>query len=359
GVPPVSSPPFPGWLPSANSAQGPGLFGGLFSGTPASGPPVFGPGNPGFGPPAYGTPSFPAEAYPAGSPNTLFPGGLFSGGSFAGASGGVYTAARRFQGPRVRYGWVHDGDGSSDLEMNELDTSLVFAYPNFLYTGQPLYVVPSFGLHLLDGPDGSTGADLPPQLYNAFLDTGWQSDPAQLIGADLGLRVGVFSDFETTNSDSLRVLGKGLVTFRLTPYTTLKAGAYYLDRNEVKWLPAGGLLYQPTPYTRYDLFFPQPKLAHYWRTIGTQDVWAYLAADYGGGAWTITRANGEEDNVDINDYRLLAGLEWGRNDLIRMGRHTGFVEVGYVFEREVRYKENPQDDFSPGSTVMIRLGLGY
>lgn len=359
GVPPVSSPQFPGWLPNANSTQGPGLFGGLFSGSPASATPNFGVGNPGFGQPAYGAPSFPPEAYPSGSPNTLFPGGLFNGGSFAGASGGAYNSYRRFQGPRIRYGYLHDGDGPDDLEMNDIDTSLVFAFQNFLYSGQPIYVVPSFGLHLLDGPAGSGGADLPPQLYDAFLDTGWQSDPAQLIGADVGLRVGVFSDFETANSDSLRVLGKGLVTFRLTPYSTVKAGVYYLDRNEVKWVPAGGLLYQPNPYARYDLFFPQPKLSHYCRTIGTQDVWAYLAGDYGGGAWTVTRSNGEEDNVDINDLRVIVGLEWGRSELIRTGRHVGFAELGYVFDREVRYKENPQDDFSPGSTFMLRLGLGY
>jgi hypothetical protein len=374
GLPPVSPSQFPGWLPSANSAQGPGLFGGMFSGTPASGTPTFGAGNPGFGPPsyetspygasAYGAPSFPPEAYPAGSPNTLFPGGLFSGGSFAGASGAAYSSNRFFQGPRIRYAWLYDGNGPNDLQMQDIDTSLVFAFQNFLYSGQPIFIVPSFGLHLLDGPDGANAgrSDLPGQLYDAFIDAGWQSDPTQLLGADIGLRVGVFSDFESTSDDSIRVLGKGLVHFRLTPYSTLKAGIFVLDRNEVNVIPAGGLLYQPTPFTRFDLFFPQPKLSQYCRTIGTQDVWGYIAGDYGGGAWTIERANGDVDGVDINDFRVLAGFEWGRSDLIRTGRHTGFFEVGYVFEREVLYNShtsaNPQN-FEPGNTIMLRFGLGY
>jgi hypothetical protein len=315
GVAPVTSPQFPGWLPSSSSNQNPGMFGGLFNATPTSGTPTFGAGNPGFNTSPYGSPysapAFPPEAYPAGSPNSLFPGGLFSGGSLAGASGGAYNSYRLFQGPRLRHAWISDGKGGDALEMNDTDASLVFAFPNFLYSGQPVYVVPSFGLHLLDGPDGSSGADLPPQLYDAFVDTGWQSDPNRLIGADLGLRVGVFSDFESTDNDSIRVLGKGIFNFRLTPYSTVKAGVYYIDRNETKLLPAGGLLYQPTPFTRFDIFFPQPKLSQYFTTLGTQDLWAYLAADYGGGAWTITRTNGEKDNIDINDIRVMLGVEWG------------------------------------------------
>jgi hypothetical protein len=342
GVAPVTSPTpqFPGWLPGAT--------------------PTFGPGNPGFDSPSgFGAPAFPSSAYPAGSPNTLFPGGLFGSGGSMGASGGAYNAYRLFQGPRFRYGWLADGDGSDDVEMHDIDTSLVFAFPNFLYSGQPVYVVPSFGLHLVDGPAGSTNADLPAQLYDAFLDTGWQSDPNQLIGADLGLRVGVFTDFENTSSDSLRILGKGLVTFRLTPYSTVKAGVVYLDRNRVKLLPAGGLLYTPTPLTRYDISFPQPKLSQYFTTVGTKDVWAYLAADYGGGSWAIQRDDGRKQSVDINDIRVLLGVEWGRSDLIRTGRTTGFFEVGYVFDREVIYKEARSEDIDPGSTFMLRAGFGY
>ena len=351
GAAPIASPQFPGWLSGANTGFG-------------SGPETFGAGNPGFGTSPYGTqnfqsPAFPSSAYPAGSPNTLFPGGLFSGGSFSGASSGAYNPVRKFQGPRVRYGWLSDGNGGDDVQMHDIDTSLVFAWPNFLQSGQPLYVVPSFGLHLIDGPDGSTGADLPPQLYDFFVDSGWQSDPTQLIGADLGLRVGVFNDLENTSSDGVRILGKAIATFRLTPYSTVKAGVVYLDRNRVKLLPAGGLLYQPTPLTRYDISFPQPKLSQYFTTLGTQDVWGYLGADYGGGSWAIQRADGRKNNIDINDIRVLLGLEWGRSDLIRTGRHTGFAEVGYVFAREVLYEQNREDDIEPGSTFMLRLGFGY
>jgi hypothetical protein len=363
GAAPVSSPQFPGWLPGASSNQSPGTFGGMFGAAPASAPAPFGAGNPGFGPSPYGSPglsapTFPPEAYPAGSPNTLFPGGLFTGGSFAGASGGSYNPVRLFQGPRLRHAWINDGNGGEDVEINSTDASLVFAFPNFLYSTQPIYIVPSFGLHLLDGPNESKGNDLPAQLYDAFVDFGWQSDPNQMIGADLGLRVGVFSDFESTSEDSIRVLGKAIFKFRLTPYSTVKAGVYYIDRNDVDWVPAFGLLYIPTPNTRYDLFFPQPKLSHYFTTLGTQDLWAFVAAEYGGGAWTITRSNGDEEDIDINDIRVTLGVEWGRSDIIRNGSRTGFAEIGYVFNREVIYSRSGKS-FEPDDSFMFRLGVGY
>lgn len=376
-APQPSSTEFPGWLPRGAA------------------PPTFGPGNPGFstegmgypglGQTAYGAPpssyspygaqpyasqpymnpglpppAFPPEAYPSNIPQTLFPGGVYGGGSLLPSSPlGNFGVMRLFQGPRLRHGWLRGGDGDKSVQINETDASLVFACPNFLYSGQPIYLAPSFGLTLFDGPHSSTGADLPGQAYSAFMDTAWQSDPNQMLSVDLGLRLGVFSDFDAHSSDSFRVLARGLGHFRLSPYSTFKAGVYYLDRDRVQWLPAVGILYQPTPTKRYDLFFPEPKISRYLTTLGTQDLWGYVAGEYGGGSWTMRRENGDDDLVDINDIRVLLGLEWGRNDLIRQGRRTGFFEAGYVFSREIKYKRNRGDNLDLNDTIMLRLGIGY
>jgi hypothetical protein len=37
----------------------------------------------------------------------------------------------------------------------------------------------------------------------------------------------------------------------------------------------------------------------------------------------------------------------------------GFVEAGYVFEREVIYDVVPADNFDPSDTFMLRGGLYY
>jgi hypothetical protein len=355
-------------------AMGPGIGSGTTIGSwfnqwtgntasfPASPPPVaFGAGMPsGY---AGAPPSYPSGVYPQSSPPVLFPGG---GGGYGGGAGyynpitefAMPAAVKFFQGPRFQYAYLGSGDGSYDLGINELETSLAFAFPNFLWSGQPIYVLPSFSLDMWSGPSG-VSADLPGQVYEAFLDAGWQTNPNNILGLETGLRVGVFTDFDTMNSDSLRVMGQALGKFRLSPQTTLKAGVMYIDRNEIKILPAGGILWQPNPYSRWDLYFPEPKISKYCRTIGTQDVWGYVAGEFGGGSWTIQRANGTDDSVDINDFRLLLGFEWGRSDLIRAGRRTGFIEGGWVFNREVVYDRNPADNFDPASTFLVRLGIGY
>ena len=191
------------------------------------------------------------------------------------------------------------------------------------------------------------------------MDVGWQSDPNQIFSTELGVRVGAFTDFDTFNSDSIRVLGKALAHFRLSPVSTFKLGVYYVDRNKVKLLPAAGILWQPNPFTRLDLFFPRPKISRYWRTVGTRDVWWYLSGDYGGGAWTVSRRDGSEDNVDINELRAMFGMEWGSSDLLRAGRRTAFMEIGYAFDREIEYRNNPLDNIDPDDGIVFRLGIGY
>jgi hypothetical protein len=128
------------------------------------------------------------------------------------------------------------------------------------------------------------------------------------VGTEIGFRIGVYSDFHTLNENSLRIQGLGLGVFRLTPTMTFKLGAMYLDRNKIKILPAGGLLWTPTPQVRFDFFFPQPKLSAYLTTVGKHELWWYLAGEYGGGAWTIQRTDGTSDRIDINDIRTSAGI---------------------------------------------------
>ena len=350
-------PSYPASAPMSSALNGPSL-----NGPYATPPPIVSPqpvpnvyGAPG----GFGTPTYPSTIYPSGSPSTLFPSGIIGSPAFSGDANSVFSVYRFFQGPRFRYTYVGGGNGAKDLSTNDFDASVAFAFPNFLYSSQPLFVVPSFSLSLWDGPDGSTGADLPANAYGGFLDFGWQTDPNQMFGAEVGVRVGAFTDFDTFNSDSIRIIGKGLGSFRITPSSTLKLGVYYLDRVDWKLLPAGGILWQPTPHRRWDIFFPQPKVSCYCRTIGTQDVWWYLAGDYGGGSWTIKRDSGASDRIDINDLRVMVGTEWGRSDLIRFGRRTAFMELGYVFDREIVYESDRSDNISPGSAFMFRAGIGY
>ncbi len=292
--------------------------------------------------------------------NSPFGNGWFNNGNPNGPlfNSGTPQPLRFFLGPRLRHSWVEAGDSPTSLETNDTDVSLVFAIPNILGSTQPLYIVPSFSFHTFEGPRAAQ-ADIPANAYSAFLDVGWESDPVRTFGAELGVRTGVFTDFDTFTSDSFRVMGKGLGRVRLTPNATLRAGVYYIDRNRYKLVPAGGILWIPNPDTRFDIFFPEPKLAHYLNTLGTTDVWWFVTGYYGGGTWTVKRASGQKDSIDINEMRIALGLEFGRNDLIRQGRRLGFFEIGYAFNRELLFKARPMDNTDLKEGLVLRAGVGY
>jgi hypothetical protein len=294
--------------------------------------------------PTYGPP--PAPPFPPGNPQYVFPSGTPQAFDLS-------QSIRFIQDVRLRHTWLEGDDDPNDLDINDSELAVTFTLPNFLTTGQPLFISPAFALHVWDGPKFSS-ADLPSQAYSAYLDFQWASDPNLQLGAELGFRVGVYSDFNTMNEDSLRIQGLGLGVARLTPTMTFKIGVMYLDRNQVKILPAGGLLWTPTPQVRFDIFFPQPKLAAYLTTVGRHELWWYLAGEYGGGAWTIERTDGSSDQIDINDIRISAGLEWSGPR-----GFTGFFEAGFVFEREVIYVVTPSDSFDPDDTFMLRAGFSW
>ncbi len=344
-------------------------------GTPPNTTPVFGGSNSNVAPwrqtnpfsgstagPGYGTPNpySPVNPYgslnnqpynsPFGAPdNSLFPNG-FNNGAQPYDWNNVY---KLFQDLRLRETYVIDGDEPTDLSINDIETSITMTVPNFLFTQQPLYLTPAFALHLWDGPYGIS-ADLPANAYSAYLDSQWSTNPQLQLGAELGVRVGVYSDFKTFNSHSFRVQGMGLGTLKLTPTVTAKLGVMYINRNQVKLLPAGGFVWQPNPKTRFDIFFPQPRFSQMITNLNQGELWWYVNGEYGGGAWTIQRTAGTNDRIDINDIRVGLGLEWhGPKDL------DLFFEGGFVFYREVVYVDNPLDTFKPGDGYYVRGGISF
>ncbi len=140
----------------------------------------------------------------------------------------------------------------------------------------------------------------------------------------------------------------------MNQYTVGKLGVEYLDRVNVKLLPAVGLYMTPNPDMKFDLYFPKSKLAHRIPNFADIEAWAYVGAEYGGGSWAIERRDGTRDQADINDVRAYVGLEW-------MGtrRATGFFEVGYAFERELLYRSNALNSLELQDTMMIRSGIAF
>jgi len=259
-----------------------------------------------------------------------------------------------FQGLQATYTWL-PRSGRDGLGVSEAELSTVFgvALPG---GGAPLKITPAFAARLWDGPDSSAGfarPDLPPRIYDLSLDVGWRPRLAEWLFADLGITPGLYGDFAEINEHTLRLRGRSLGIVAFSPQLQIVAGLLYVNRNNTKLLPAGGVLWSPDDATHLELVFPQPKVSRRLLTTEGGQWWGYVAGEFGGGAWEIERADGRPDSVDYRDIRVLIGLEH-LNDAGVKWR----AELGYVFGRRLDYT-SATPDFRPGDTVLLRAGLRY
>jgi hypothetical protein len=243
----------------------------------------------------------------------------------------------------------------NDFGVNRLELSATFAFPMMYDIQTPLLVTPGFAFNWLQGPLSSAPGDpdLPPRVYDAYLDLAWFPHPYDWLGLELGFRPGIFTDFNHVDSDSLRLMGRGAADIAIAPDMDVVLGAAYLDRVDVKILPVIGIYYRPSPDWDVYAVFPNPKIRKFLASVGTTKWWGYAAGEYGGGSWTVSRDQGP-DRVDYNDIRVIGGLEFETQSQVR-----GHIEVGFVFNREIVFDSQDPPDFKPSDTVMLRTGVNF
>jgi hypothetical protein len=299
---------------------------------------------------------------PFAPPGSLPPPGLSSqpsAGIFP-AIGETWNQARRFlEVVSVDAVWM-PGDGAKELGLTDIELTASFSIP-LRDLRWPVLVTPGFAFQFWNGPEGPP-YELPPRTYEAFLDAQWHPQLSEIVGAELGVRVGVYSDFEEWVEECLRIQGRGLGVITLSPDLKLKLGAWYLDRNRINLLPAGGLVWTPTSDARIEAVFPNPRIALRLPGYSTVEWWFYFRGEYGGDAWTVdldTPGYGPHPyEIDYNDIRIGLGVEFTTVRQLR-----GLLEIGGAVGREVLYIEPigqpPIPTFRPSSTVFFRGAVAY
>lgn len=338
------------------------------------GPQTYAVPQPGITGPAY--PAYPSQGYgPATGFDGSGSGGVLSGGMFSGGSSpfGWESGSYGFEssdGTLVRFKKFmqqlsyeqtyllgeHQQESPSILRT---EISGTFAYPLFGNIERPLLLTPGFAFNWFDGPVGDPAVagdpNLPPRVYDAYLDAAWYPQPTPAFGMELGLRTGVWTDFKYVDDDSVRILGRGLGVLRISETVEILAGAVYLDRVRVKLLPAGGFRWRPNEIYDFYAVFPNPKVRKRIQNASAVDWWWYISGEYGGGSWTLEREGKGDDRIDYNDIRVVLGVEWETPTFAR-----GHLEVGYAFDREILFNDTRDPPiFKPDDTVMFRGGIDY
>ncbi len=210
-------------------------------------------------------------------------------------------------------------------------------------------VTPGFGFHFWNAP---ADLELPARVYDAYIDISWRSPITDRWGVSFGMTPGVYGDFEQFHSDSFQITGWGMADYALTPRLTVVGGVAVVRQLESRILPVGGLVWTPNDQTRLELVVPRMRVARQLGGAVCDDLWVYLAGQFGGGSWAITLDDGSSTLLTYSDLRVSVGAEWYTTT-----RLSGVAEVGYVFARDISAFDASQ--FTPDDTWMIRLGITF
>lgn len=307
-------------------------------------------------------PNWDPFATPGTQSPTLFPQDPYlSGGMTMPPGSSLATMQRLLDEVRVEHVWM-PGNGFEEFGLHDVEASATFAIPFLHNTQEPLLVTPGFAIHAWNGPKMTAAPispDMPGEAFDAWLQGAWNPKITPWLSGELAMRVGVYSDFDQVKNESLRYTGKGMVLLCFSPSFKVKAGVWYLDRVNIKLLPAGGIIWEPNQDWRFNILFPDPKISRRLANYGNTQWWLYARGEYGGGSWTVTRlvnpgSVATFDEVDYNDMRVSLGVEFVNESSI-----SGLLEVGLAFERELYYRRTPPGQFDLNSIVFLRGGLSY
>ena len=240
--------------------------------------------------------------------------------------------------------------GDNGFGINDVLVQATFGFP-FFTRANPLVVTPAFEIQMLDGP---TAPSLPPELYDASISFLNIRKLTERFSLHFGATPGVHSDFEKSSSEAIRVPARLLGVWEPRPDTQWVFGVLYLARDDVNFLPAGGVIWTPSEETRLELIFPRPRIAQRFVYEGDIEWWWYVAGEFGGGSYAVRDAGGFGSNVvTLSDLRLLLGLERRVTNGI-----NSRLELGYVFGRKIEFQE-VLPTFEPDPTLLVRGGLTY
>ena len=202
----------------------------------------------------------------------------------------------------------------------------------FAFTG-------GIGIHFLRGP---TTTPIESRLFDFVGGLQTRKTINDVFSYDLATSIGVYSDFEDSASDGIRFPSHAIGFFNLG-MADLVFGVEYLDRDDIKLLPVGGIVFRSEDI-RAELIFPRPRI-----DIALDDASSlFFKGNLGGGSWDIERPDESNDVFTYRAFEVTVGIQ-------SIGEESlSSVELGYVFDRTIEFR-NTNFEESFGDAFIIRF----
>jgi Domain of unknown function (DUF6268) len=258
-----------------------------------------------------------------------------------------------FQKAKFTGTWLPQLD-DDNLGWTDLRSEVVLGLP-FFTRENPIIITPSYELHFLDRPDDF---DLPPRLHDLAIDFHIFRVFDNRWIFDFAVTPGVFADDHSFESDdALRVNGRALAIYAPTLEWKWVLGVTYVNGGWSKVVPVVGVVYEPNDDVSYELVFPRPRVA--WRlpqspVPGRDEYWFYMMGEFANSIWAFEQSSGSPDMFAYRDFRFILGLE---RKIIGGLSHR--IEIGYVFNRDMKIASTGADEFGLDDTLLLRAGIVY
>ena len=165
---------------------------------------------------------------------------------------------------------------------------------------------------------------------------------------------GLYSDFDIEKKlDALRITGMSLFTYEASRDIQIVMGAAYLNLATQAFYPVAGIIWQPHDRLQFEILFPEFKLASFVKKVREGEIWSYFGGGFYGRTWRVQRTSGLEDLATYSNWRMHLG--WEKRHISGI---TYFGEIGYVFDRTLRYQSHV-GNFDAGGLAFVRAGMNF
>lgn len=206
--------------------------------------------------------------------------------------------------------------------------------------------------HYWDGPGGT---DLPGQVNQFSYDMELGLFNEGPWSAQIAFHPQIVDGYRARlNHQAFNFDGRAIASYLWSPHWTFVGGVAFWDRVDLLVVPHVGVVWTPKPRWELRLLYPKSRISYFVGRRGRTEFWVYGVAEYTAEAWqanigTPTRV---ADRIQLTDNRLSLGLRWDS------GRHSVFVEGGYVFNRRAKFAESTPD-FDISDVGMLRVGVRF
>jgi hypothetical protein len=255
---------------------------------------------------------------------------------------------------RVALEWEPKVD---NLEIGSYDFSVQMpTYP--VFGPPPPFIDVGFSFTDIDAP---AELDLPAELYDVSLGMSWLRRINDRWMLRFSASAAFASDSHNESSDAWQFRGGAFAMYSPNERWNWAFGALATGRQDIPVIPAIGAIWQPLPFLRVDLMFPQPRISWVGFETPTRQQWFYVGGGLSGGTWAYQRNSGNDDLVTYREWRAVLG--WESTPPKRPGtfftRGTKFgAEIGYSFGREFEF-ESGAPDLDVSSGLLLRATASF